>query len=73
MELPQLQTLIGKNADAYRADFQAQYAHFLTEQAIFRLDPAQPSKRFTNLVNFITSVGHHYKDDVAPFPGEIIG
>lgn len=73
MELPQLQALIGKDAGAYRDDFLLQYNHFLSEEAIFRLNPSQPSKRFSNLVNFITAVGHHYASDMHDFPKEVIG
>ncbi len=72
MELPQLQSLIGKDAAAYRDDFLLQYSHFQTERAIFVLNPSQPSKWFTNLVNFLTAVSQHYPGDVRDFPREII-
>lgn len=72
MELPQLQSLIGKDAAAYRDDFLLQYRHFQTERAIFVLNPSQQSKRFTNLVNFLTAVAQHYVGDVTDLPREII-
>ena len=71
MELANLQSLIQKDARSYRDDFVLQYEHFQAELAIFSLDPAGGHKKFSNLVNFLSSVAHHYKKEecvkVRPF------
>lgn len=72
MELPQLQSLIGKDPISYREDFLLQYEHFKSEIILFKLNPSIGNKRFTNLVNFLTSVSHFYIKDSNQFPYDII-
>ena len=50
-----------------------QYEHFRSELAIFRLSPAAASRRFSSLVNFVSSVAHHYPAEAGGFPGELMG
>ena len=62
MELSHLQALISKDARSYREDFGLQYEHFQSELAIFVLNPSAQHAKFGNLVNFISSVAHLYRD-----------
>jgi protein SDA1 len=57
----------------YRDDFKMQYEHFKSELAIFRLAPSAASRRFSSLVNFMSSVAYHYPQEASGFPAELMG
>ncbi len=50
-----------------------QYEHFKSELAIFRLAPSAASRRFSLLVNFVSTVAHHYPQEAGGFPAELMG
>ena len=58
--LPHLQNLIKRDAPAYEAEYNRQYAHFESQLEIFKLKPQKPSKQFHELVMFLAHTSGCY-------------
>eukprot|EP00946_MAST-07B_sp_MAST-7B-sp1_P004381 g4381.t1 len=52
-------------------EFQQQHRHYLSEMAIFRLEPASSSSHFGEVITFLSHVAVCYKDILKDFPAEI--
>lgn len=68
LKLPQLQTLIKKDPEAYFEEFKLQLRHFENELELFKLRPNQDSDRFTELVTFMSHVVTCYKYESTSIP-----
>lgn len=51
-----LQNLVKRDPTAYRTEFKAQHADFLSTLELYRLAPAKDHKHFSALVKFLASV-----------------
>ena len=61
-DLLKLQLSIQKTPEAYKDEFDRQLLHFQAQVELFQLKPGSESvdRNFGNLVNFLTTVMHHY-------------
>mmetsp|Transcript_15846 Transcript_15846/g.61916 ORF Transcript_15846/g.61916 Transcript_15846/m.61916 type:complete len:647 (-) Transcript_15846:62-2002(-) len=69
--LLQLQNLVKRDKDSYYEEFQLQHRHFLSELEIFKHNPAADSKRFYELVGFLSHVAPCYPKDLSAFPQQL--
>lgn len=72
VRLPQLQNLIKRDPEAYKAEFELQLRHFNSEMEIFRLRPTLNSDRFTDLISFVSHVASCYRERCADVPTRLL-
>lgn len=70
--LPQLQNFIKRNPEAYREEFDKQYSYFLGTLEIFKVNPSEEDKRFTDLITLVSQVAQCYPDISLEFPQILI-
>jgi protein SDA1 len=70
-KLAQLQNMIKRDPSAYMEEFQQQHRHFLSELAIFQLEPSKAAGHFGEVVSFLSHVAPCYKDQLKEFPAQI--
>lgn len=58
--LPVLQDKIKRQPEAYRDEFEAQYAALQTQLELFEQSPQKPNKAFTELIMLTAQVSHLY-------------
>lgn len=62
-----LQNLVKRDPTAYRTEFKAQHADFLSTLELYRLAPAKDHKHFSALVKFLASV-RQFPSPAPPLP-----
>jgi protein SDA1 len=67
-----LQEHINKDPKAYRDDFLLQMRHLENSIEIFKLKPADESKDFATLLQFICKCAHKYKQESVKLPLKLI-
>ena len=70
-KLAQLQNMIKRDPGAYLEEFQQQHRHFLSELALFQLEPSKPAGHFGEVVSFLSHVAPCYKEQLKEFPTQI--
>jgi len=73
MSLPQLQSLMKKDPEAYEVEFDQQWKHFVSMMEIFKLKPQKPNGSFGEQVMFLAHVSPSFPGKGAALPGELIG
>ncbi|XP_003221899.1 protein SDA1 homolog [Anolis carolinensis] len=71
LNLPQLQNLIKRDPPSYTEEFLQQYRHYQSNVEIFKLQPTKPNKDLSELVMFLSQVGHCYPQHLADFPQQL--
>ncbi|CAI5734275.1 unnamed protein product [Hyaloperonospora brassicae] len=71
-KLPQLQNMVKRDPEGYRAEFRMQQRHFESEYQLFLLQPTKESAHFGALVIFLSHVAKCYPVDMAAFPQQLI-
>nr|XP_002127211.1 protein SDA1 homolog [Ciona intestinalis] len=69
--LPQLQNLIKRDPESYRAEFEQQYRRYESNLQVFLLQPSEDAKSLSELTMFIGQVAHCYPDVVGEFPEQL--
>jgi protein SDA1 len=72
-KLAQLQNMIKRDPGAYVEEFQQQHRHFLSELALFQLEPSKPAGHFGEVVSFLSHVAPCYKEALKEYPTQISG
>ena len=70
-KLAQLQNMIKRDPGAYLEEFEQQHRHFLSELAIFQLEPSKAAGHFGEVVSFLSHVAPCYKEQLKEFPTQI--
>lgn len=73
MSLPQLQSLMKKDPEAYEVEFDQQWKHFVSMMEIFKLKPQKPNSCFGEQVMFLAHVSPSFPGKGEALPGELIG
>uniref|UniRef100_H2YYR3 Protein SDA1 n=1 Tax=Ciona savignyi TaxID=51511 RepID=H2YYR3_CIOSA len=69
--LPQLQNLIKRDPESYRAEFEQQYRRYESNLQVFLLQPSEDAKSLSELTMFIGQVANCYPDLVGEFPEQL--
>ncbi|KAF8334969.1 protein required for actin cytoskeleton organization and cell cycle progression [Cantharellus anzutake] len=71
--LPQLQNLIKRDPEGYREEFLQQLNHFDSIRQIFEIKPddEDESKKFRDLIGFISQVAPCYPKETANYPSQL--
>mmetsp|Transcript_85216 Transcript_85216/g.182645 ORF Transcript_85216/g.182645 Transcript_85216/m.182645 type:complete len:693 (+) Transcript_85216:1-2079(+) len=73
VSLPQLQSLMKKDPEAYTAEFDQQWSHFVSMMDIFKLKPQKPASSFGEQVMFLAHVAPSFPSKATAYPGLLIG
>mmetsp|Transcript_143594 Transcript_143594/g.459317 ORF Transcript_143594/g.459317 Transcript_143594/m.459317 type:complete len:700 (+) Transcript_143594:91-2190(+) len=73
MSLPQLQSLMKKDPEAYEVEFDQQWKHFASMMEIFKLKPQKPNSNFGEQVMFLAHVAPSFPGKNDALPSLIIG
>eukprot|EP00927_Polykrikos_kofoidii_P019530 TRINITY_DN19140_c0_g1_i2.p1 TRINITY_DN19140_c0_g1~~TRINITY_DN19140_c0_g1_i2.p1 ORF type:complete len:694 (+),score=142.15 TRINITY_DN19140_c0_g1_i2:55-2082(+) len=73
LSLPQLQSLMKKDPEAYTAEFDQQWSHFESMMEIFKLKPQKPHSSFSEQVMFLSHVAPSFPSKAAKLPDLVIG
>mmetsp|Transcript_74172 Transcript_74172/g.234265 ORF Transcript_74172/g.234265 Transcript_74172/m.234265 type:complete len:679 (-) Transcript_74172:107-2143(-) len=73
LSLPQLQSLMKKDPEAYGPEFEQQWSHFESMMEIFKLRPQKPHASFSEQVMFLAHVAPSFPVKGAALPGVLIG
>eukprot|EP00929_Paragymnodinium_shiwhaense_P044475 TRINITY_DN22812_c0_g1_i1.p1 TRINITY_DN22812_c0_g1~~TRINITY_DN22812_c0_g1_i1.p1 ORF type:complete len:727 (+),score=194.96 TRINITY_DN22812_c0_g1_i1:123-2183(+) len=72
LSLPQLQSLMKRDPEAYRSEFDQQWSHFESMLEMFKLKPQKPSQTFGEQVMFMSHVCPSFPDKSGKLPEVII-
>jgi len=73
MALPQLQSLMKKDPEAYQTEFDQQWAHFESMLEMFKLKPQKPQYSFSEQVMFLAHVCPSFPEKGQKLPDTLIG
>ena len=69
--LAELQNLAKRDPESYKSDVLQQYRHYQSNLEIFKLNPSQDAKQFSELVNFLSAMASSFPLFLAKFPEEV--
>jgi len=72
LSLPQLQSIMKKDPEAYVPEFEQQWSHFQSQMEIFKLKPQKPHPTFSEQVMFLAHVAPSFPSKAAALPNTII-
>lgn len=73
LALPQLQSLMKKDPEAYAPEFDQQWSHFESMMDLFKLKPQKPHQSFSEQVMFLAHVAPSFPAKSSMLPGQLIG